>query len=146
MVVEKTINRLPIKSKSVKLLFGVLISALIAFTATYFGFFFIAPMFDINIKSNDITNISFIASGFMAIVAAMYIARELKMSQEFDERFLLHHLKINSLSEGITTFGMVVWFGFEKVVNNNILWPILIIWGIMAWVRFIALKYYQKIN
>ena len=146
MMIENTVRRLPIKSKNTKLFIGALTSGIIAFFAIYVGFICLSPVFGLAIQGKEITIVSFIGSGFIAIITAMYISRILQMSQEFDERFSLHYLKIKSISEGITIFGMLLWLSYEKIVNNNVLWPIFIIWGIAILARFIALRYYQQSN
>ena len=63
-----------------------------------------------------------------------------------DERFKLHQLKSTRLSAIVTAVAAGVWVEYQLIFQKRILWDLIVILGIMALTKIIAMFYFKRTN
>lgn len=60
-----------------------------------------------------------------------------------DERFIMHRYYSTRISMIVGVLLIVFWFNFELIVNDLIRWDLLIIAGVIALTKILAMIYYR---
>lgn len=60
-----------------------------------------------------------------------------------DERFVMHRYYSTRISMIVGVLLIVFWFNYELIVNDLIRWDLLIIAGVIALTKILAMIYYR---
>jgi len=60
-----------------------------------------------------------------------------------DERFVMHRYYSTRLSMIVGMILIVIWFNYELIANNHVRWDLLVIAGVMAITKLMAMAYYR---
>ncbi len=60
-----------------------------------------------------------------------------------DERFVMHRYYSTRLSMIVGMILIVIWFNYELIANNHVRWDLLVIAGVIAITKLMAMAYYR---
>jgi low affinity Fe/Cu permease len=60
-----------------------------------------------------------------------------------DERFIMHRYYSTRLAMIVGMILIVVWFNYELLVNDHLRWDLVVIVGVMALTKIVAMLYYR---
>ena len=60
-----------------------------------------------------------------------------------DERFVMHRYYSTRLSMIVGMILIVIWFNYELITNDYVRWDLLVIAGVMAITKLMAMAYYR---
>jgi hypothetical protein len=60
-----------------------------------------------------------------------------------DERFVMHRYYSTRLSMIVGMILIVIWFNYELIANNHVRLDLLVITGVMAITKLMAMAYYR---
>ena len=60
-----------------------------------------------------------------------------------DERFVMHRCYSTRLSMIVGMILIVIWFNYELIANNHVRWDLLVIAGVIAITKLMAMAYYR---
>ena len=60
-----------------------------------------------------------------------------------DERFVMHRYYSTRLSMIVGMILIVIWFNYELIINDYVRWDLLVIAGVMARTKLMAMAYYR---
>jgi hypothetical protein len=63
--------------------------------------------------------------------------------RNLDERFRLHRLRSSRIALAVAVIAICGWSSWELIVNDNLRWDLLIILGLTALAKVVAMIYYR---